>query len=49
MDAEYRISNLSNNIYTVENRYGSTLFQGSLADCEAYVRLQDNDNVDFYE
>lgn len=33
--------------FGVGGRVGESVFQGSLADCEAYVRLKQNEEVDF--
>jgi len=52
---EYRVEHLMNSIYQVidiadiESDFYemNVLFQGSLADCEAYIKLKQNENVDF--
>jgi len=28
-------------------KYASPIYQGSLSDCEAYIRLKQNENVEF--
>jgi hypothetical protein len=42
LDSTYEVFEL-NPLYTYEK-----VFQGSLADCEAYIRLRENENVEFY-
>lgn len=52
---KYKIEHLMNNVYQVvdiadiESDFYemNVLFQGSLVDCEAYIRLKLNVNVDF--
>ena len=52
---KYRVEHLQNNVYQVIDRADiesdfyerHILFQGTLSDCEAYIRLKQNDNVEF--
>jgi len=49
---KYRIEHLQDNVYQViadvDDWYSSNvLFQGSLADCEAFIRLKQNPDVEF--
>jgi len=51
----YKVEHLLTNFYQViditdiESDFYqiNVLFQGSLADCEAYIKLKQNENVDF--
>ena len=51
---KYRVQIHQDNTYEVVTRQGDdydwwyeSLFQGSLSDCEAYIRLKENELVDF--
>lgn len=53
---KYRVGHLQSDTYQVtcirDSHYDGiiaidTLFQGSLSDCEAWIRLKQNENVDF--
>ena len=51
---KYRVELLQDNIYQVLEEYQQhnkyfydVIFQGSLSDCEAYIRLKQNPNVTF--
>ena len=52
---KYIVEHLQNNVYQVidgtdigSNFYERhVLFQGTLSDCEAYIRLKQNENVEF--
>ena len=45
---KYRVEFFQDNTYQViDVTIWETVFQGNLSDCEAYIRLKENDNVDF--
>ena len=55
---KYRVEHLQNNTYQVAEDYEYSkaevdsymmpvVFQGSLSDCEAFIRLKQNENVQF--
>ena len=53
---KYRVELLQNDTYRVieyqerdvDFYFSPVVFQGSLSDCEAYIRLKQNENVDFW-
>lgn len=50
---EYYIHHLQDDVYQVAkfnpdtDEYSDIVFQGPLSECDAYIRLKDNGNVDF--
>ena len=46
MEKKYRVSFYMNDIYEViDNETNESLFQGSLSDCDAYIRLKENEYI----
>ena len=44
---KYKVQSLMCNTYQVIDGEENLLFQGSISDCEAYIRLKENNNIDF--